>query len=120
MENARDLTDPAHRSRRRRALVGAVLLALGAARPLAAATFTWIGPGGTTSVPTSGSWSSAANWSGSTLPVSASTTTLTFGGGIVGARYTATDDIIPAPFDLNTLNVSNLGGQGVSEVAGTP
>ena len=72
-----------------------------------AASYNWIGPSGTVSVPTTGSWNTAANWSGG-LPVSSSATELDFSGA---GTYTSTDNI-SGVFDLNILGLSGTSGTG--------
>ena len=64
----------------------------------------------------SGNWSNAGNWS-SSVPVSSATTSLTF----VAGNYTATNDLAPSPFQLNSLAFGSSGlailadiGQGLS------
>ncbi len=62
---------------------------------------------------TTGNWSAAANWSPAAAPLSASTTSLTFGGGV---NYTATNDI--GAFSLNQLLFTNTAG--TVTLAGSP
>src|SRR5207248_11721735 len=47
---------------------------------LAAETLTWIGPSGTTTNPTSGTWGTIANWSGTTVRVPANGDTVVIAG----------------------------------------
>ena len=65
-------------------------------------TKTWIGPSGTTTTPTSGTFATAANWFGGVAPVA--NDDLVF-GGTTGAAYTVTVGASPGiAFDSITLN----------------
>ena len=62
---------------------------------------------------TSGNWSSSFNWSPTSVPVSDSSTALSFGGG---ASYTSTNDL--GSFTLNQLLFNNA--TGTVTLAGSP
>jgi fibronectin-binding autotransporter adhesin len=67
----------------------------------ASAQYTW-------NLPAGGNWNAAGNWVGG-LPVSGTTTTLTFGSAATQAStYTANNDI--GAFTLNALTVNNTAG----------
>ena len=93
----------------RRLGTAAVLVGLPLFAGQAAAQFVWTGT-------TSGNWSDVTKWQGGTVPVSGSTTTISFGDG----SYTATDDIAN-PFTLNGLTFTNTGtgASGVTIAGGT-
>ncbi len=78
-------------------------------RALAVASLAWIlaVPAHAQSVwnTTTGSWNTSANWLPAGVPVSDSTTALTFGGG---STYTTTNNI--GAFSLNQLTFSNTAG----------
>ncbi|MHA3775333.1 beta strand repeat-containing protein [Verrucomicrobiota bacterium sgz303538] len=81
-----------------------IAVALLATAPILAngATFEWTGFGGTPTSPTSGVWSDPASWA-TGLPVSSSTTALSFGGN---AGYFSTNDFAET-FKVNTLRFSS-------------
>jgi len=95
-----------------RTLAGYVSAALLALSPVAQATeYTYTGTtAGTVN------WSSGTNWSA--VPVSASTTTLTFGNGTSLASavsLTSNNNITSPPFRLNALNFTYAGpGSGIA------
>ncbi len=76
----------------------AMVAALGLAPVVQGQTYTWIGT-------TSGNWSSSANWSGGTIPVSGNTSNLVF-NSYLDLGYVATNDIA-SPFVANTITVNN-------------
>jgi T5SS/PEP-CTERM-associated repeat protein/autotransporter-associated beta strand protein len=61
----------------------------------------------------SGNWSITTNWQGGMVPTSAPTTTISFGNGI----YTATDDLAPAPFTVNSMTFGASGTATISQSA---
>jgi autotransporter-associated beta strand protein len=82
--------------------------ALALLAPPAAAQYTWDGNGGNGADP---AWSDPANWVGSVVPVSGSTTTITF----AGTKNPATQQTIASPFTLNQLTFDPTAGSfGVS------
>ena len=88
------------------AALGTLALVGLAAQP-ASAQSTYVGPSGTATLPKTGSWSVATNWSPNGVPVSGSTTSLLFGGSSgAGTIYTSTDDIAGA-FSLNSLTFNS-------------
>ncbi len=91
-------------SRRVRQLLAAAAVS-GVASTAALATSTYIGPGGSTSSPTSGDWNTAGNWSPSGIPASSASTEIDLLGS---STYTSTDDISGA-FSLNILKVAGNG-----------
>jgi T5SS/PEP-CTERM-associated repeat protein len=62
----------------------------------------------TWAAPVSGSWSVLSNWLGGAIPVSSLSTGLRFDASGSDV-YTATNDLLPAPFVLNTLDLNNTG-----------
>ena len=65
----------------------------------------YIGPSGSTGTPTTGVWSNANNWSPTGVPVSSTTTQLSFGGSGT-TSYVSTDDLAGA-FTLNQITFAN-------------
>ena len=88
----------------RHLMMAAALAGIGA-KAASATTYTWTGPSGTTSVPTSGNWNAAADWVGG-IPVSGTGTELDFLGT---STYISTDNITGA-FNLNILKINGSGG----------
>ena len=66
----------------------------------------WIGPGGSTGTPTTGTWNTAGNWSPSGVPSSTSSTTQLDFGGSLSTSYTSTDDIA-GNFTFGTINLKS-------------
>ena len=104
------------RSAARRALRAAVLLLI-AIFPLAMAedavaqiNATWDGGAGL-----NGAWSNTSNWAVDTIPTGGSATSLTF-GGTTGTTILNQD--LGAPFILNRLTFTNLGGAASYTISG--
>jgi autotransporter-associated beta strand protein len=87
----------------RRRSYAAVLLALLAGSAASAQTSVWTG--------TTGSWSTAGNWSPASVPLSGASTVLEFGH--TGTAYVATDDIA-GDFQLNVLRFTGSTGGNIS------
>jgi len=71
----------------------------------------YIGPGGTTTAPTTGNWNTAANWSPSGIPASGAA--LSFGGSGATA-YTSTNNA--TTFTLSTVSLTSTAS--VTDVIG--
>jgi autotransporter-associated beta strand protein/T5SS/PEP-CTERM-associated repeat protein len=87
-----------HRLRSLAVIIGLILLV-----GKAPAQYTW-------TATASGNWSTMGNWMGGSVPMSGTTTTITFGAG----TYTATDDLATTPFTVNALTFGASGTATVS------
>jgi hypothetical protein len=85
---------------------------------LQAAVFSWTGPGGTQTSPTSGNWNVAGNWVGGLPPTNDLSTALDFGGSS-STPYTSTHNLGQMQVSALSFSSSAPVAQTISAAAGS-